>query len=96
MSRVFSLTSSSFSAASVVLLVLGLLVLGGPTAADEPILPDGDGPPVQCTVSNDTCPGGVTDCSTDHCCLAHTDDNLGIACCNCQNSVCIDGEVCGG
>lgn len=92
MSRIFSLSSSFFSAASVILLVLGLLVLGGSTIADEPLGPD-NGQPAACQLnSNHNCPGPQqTSCGNDNCCFGSQIEG---DCCICQNTTCTGNETC--
>ncbi len=92
MSRALSLTSSFFSAAFVVLLVLGLLVLGGPVVADEPLGPPGDEPPA-CAIVQGSCPLGITACVEMHCCYGQFLLISG-SCCICQDTDCVSGEVC--
>jgi hypothetical protein len=85
MSRALSLTSSFFSAAFVILLVLGFLVLGGPAVADELL---GSQPltaePV-CEYENGSCPSGG--CGSDDCCSC-VDEDTGSPYCDCLNQGC--------
>jgi len=92
MSRALFLTSSFFSAAFVVLLVLGLLVLGGPVVADEPLGPPVNEPPA-CALEQGSCPVGITKCTENHCCYGE-DQWDGEPCCICQDTDCDGIEVC--
>jgi hypothetical protein len=94
MSRTLSLTSSFFSAAFVILLVLSFLVLSGPAVADELL---GAGPLLNpaCTyVSGLTCPVESTCPNNGHCCEGEYDDEEEY-CCLCQDTACVGNESCG-
>jgi len=89
MARVLSFTSSFFSAAFVILLVLGLLALGNRVVADEPLGP----PPIKepCAYPDETggCPAGNDQCSGDSSCCCYCFcllNGFEYGCCDCFES----------
>jgi hypothetical protein len=82
MARILSFASSFFSAAFVILLVLGLLSVAGPVMADEPLL----NPNLSdsCGVANQGCDDEGY-CYPNDCCPCDNNDEVG---CQCTTAMC--------
>jgi hypothetical protein len=95
MSRALSLTSSFFSAAFGILLVLSFLVMGGPAFADVLVGPLTDVYNCVITEGGTSCPqGNNTSCGSEDCCYCTDEWDAEEHCCFCRNATCIGGLPC--